>query len=193
MRKKILYFITVFTLLFSFTFNSYADSDDVPISVEWYSGSEKWNDSQHNTTIQILDIQNNTKNDYTNRGDFSIDFKHPEFKTPGNYEYKVYLTSRSDKYTYDETIYKLIFEVKPDLSYITYAYEENNQNEKVQRIIFKNNDYKKGEKQQSIKENNSKSSNSRVKTGVEAMTYPILGLVISLILLIILSKKRRAA
>lgn len=144
--------ITAIIVLFPFV-DSDASSVSVPISVEWYYGDEKWDQSPHRSDIKVEAIGNapDVKEDFFGSGDLSFKLER-EFNNPGKYEYLVYQTNEDileeDKNViYDKTVYRLIFYVQNSsngLIVSAYAYNNDNYSEsnlgKSPEIKFKNND-----------------------------------------------------
>lgn len=141
-------------IIFLFPFvNSDASSVSVPISVDWYYGDEKWDQSPHRSDIKVEAIGNAPafKEDFFGIGDLSFTFQ-GEFKNPGKYEYLVYQTNEDiieeDKSViYDKTVYRLIFYVQnSSKGLIVSAYAYNNEDYsdsnigKSSEIKFRNND-----------------------------------------------------
>ena len=139
-------------VLFPFV-DSDASSISVPISVEWYYGDEKWDQSPHRSDIKVEAIGNapDVKEDFFGSGDLSFKLER-EFNNPGKYEYLVYQTNEDileeDKSViYDKTVYKLIFYVQNSSNgLIVSAYAYNNEDYsdsnlgKSSEIKFRNND-----------------------------------------------------
>lgn len=144
--------ILAIIVLFPFV-DSDASSVSVPISVEWYYGDEKWDQSPHRSDIKVEAIGNApaVKEDFFGSGDLFFNLKR-EFNNPGKYEYLVYQTNEDiieeDKSViYDKTVYKLIFYVQNSSNgLIVSAYAYNNEDYsdsnlgKSSEIKFRNND-----------------------------------------------------
>ena len=144
--------ILAIIVLFPFV-DSDASSVSVPISVDWYYGDEKWDQSPHMSDVIVEPINGapSVKDSFSGVGDLSFNFQ-PEFKNPGKYEYLVYQTNediiKEDKSViYDKTVYRLIFYVQNSskgLIVSAYAYNNDNYSDsnlgKSPEIKFKNND-----------------------------------------------------
>lgn len=144
--------ILAIIVLFPFV-DSYASSVSVPISVDWYYGDEKWDQSPHRSDVIVEPINGapSAKDSFSGVGDLLFNFQ-PEFKNPGKYEYLVYQTNEDiieeDKsIIYDKTVYRLIFYVQnSSKGLIVSAYAYNNENYsdsnlgKSPEIKFRNND-----------------------------------------------------
>lgn len=144
--------ILAIIVLFPFV-DSYASSVSVPISVDWYYGDEKWDQSPHRSDVKLEAIGNAPafKEDFFGIGDLSFTFQ-GEFKNPGKYEYLVYQTNddiieENRSVFYDKTVYRLIFYVQNSsngLIVSAYAYNNDNYSDsnlgKSPEIKFKNND-----------------------------------------------------
>lgn len=163
--------ILAIIVLFPFV-NSDASSVSVPISVDWYYGDEKWDQSPHRSDIKVEAIGNAPafKEDFFGSGDLFFNLQ-PEFENPGKYEYLVYQTNEDiieeDKSViYDKTVYRLIFYVQNSsngLIVSTYAYNNEDYSDsnlgKSPEIKFKNNDP-------------NKDSGSAAKPNKPGETYP---------------------
>lgn len=144
--------ILAIIVLFPFV-DSYASSVSVPISVEWYYGDKKWDQSPHRSDVKLEAIGNapDVKEDFIGSGDLSFNLE-LEFNNPGKYEYLVYQTNEDiieeDKSViYDKTVYRLIFYVQNSSNgLIVSAYAYNNEDYsdsnlgKSPEIKFRNND-----------------------------------------------------
>ena len=144
--------ILAIIVLFPFV-NSDASSVSVPISVDWYYGDEKWDQSPHRSDVKLEAIGDApaVKDDFFGIGDLSFTFQ-GEFKSPGKYEYLVYQTNddiieENRIVFYDKTVYRLIFYVQnSSKGLIVSAYAYNNENYsdsnlgKSSEIKFRNND-----------------------------------------------------
>lgn len=144
--------ITAIIVLFTFV-DSRASRVSVPISVEWYYGDKKWDQSPHRSDVKLEAIGNApaVKDDFFGIGDLSFTFQ-GEFKSPGKYEYLVYQTNddiieENRSVIYDKTVYRLIFYVQNSSNgLIVSAYAYNNENYsdsnlgKSSEIKFRNND-----------------------------------------------------
>lgn len=144
--------ILAIIVLFPFV-DSDASSVSVPISVDWYYGDEKWDQSPHRSDIKVESIGNAPafKEDFFGSGDLSFKLER-EFNNPGKYEYLVYQTNEDiieedKKVIYDKTVYRLIFYVQNSSNgLIVSAYAYNNEDYsdsnlgKSPEIKFKNND-----------------------------------------------------
>lgn len=144
--------ILAIIVLFPFV-NSDASSVSVPISVDWYYGDEKWDQSPHRSDIKVEAIGNEpaVKEDFFGSGDLFFNLQ-PEFNNPGKYEYLVYqinedIIEEDKSVIYDKTVYRLIFYVQNSsngLIVSAYAYNNEDYSEsnlgKSPEIKFKNND-----------------------------------------------------
>ena len=144
--------ILAIIVLFPFV-DSDASSVSVPISVDWYYGDEKWDQSPHRSDIKVEAIGNAPvfKEDFFGIGDLSFNLER-EFNNPGKYEYLVYQTNddiieEDRSVTYDKTVYRLVFYLQnSSKGLIVSAYAYNNENYsdsnlgKSPEIKFKNND-----------------------------------------------------
>lgn len=144
--------ILAIIVLFPFV-DSDASSVSVPISVEWYYGDEKWDQSPHRSDIKVEAIGNAPvfKEDFFGIGDLSFNLER-EFNNPGKYEYLVYQTNddiieEDRSVTYDKTVYRLVFYLQNssnELIVSAYAYDNENYSDsdlgKSSEIKFKNND-----------------------------------------------------
>lgn len=134
---------------------------NVPISVEWYYGDDKWDDAYHRTDIKIeplngAPIPKEVEN-FSGEGDLRLEFA-PDFTGPGKYEYLVYLANEdiveeNRQVIFDKTTYRLVYFVQygpHGLEIAAYAYDNdkyiNNPQEasKIAELKFKNNDPHKG-------------------------------------------------
>ena len=163
--------ITAIIVLFPFV-DSLASSVSVPISVEWYHGDKKWDQSPYRSDVKVEAIGNApaVKDDFFGIGDLSFTFQ-GEFKSPGKYEYLVYQTNddiieENRSVFYDKTVYRLIFYVQnSSKGLIVSAYAYNNENYsdsnlgKSSEIKFKNSDP-------------NKNSGSATKPNKPSKTYP---------------------
>lgn len=163
--------ITAIIVLFPFV-DSLASSVSVPISVDWYYGDKKWDQSPYRSDVKLEAIGNApaVKEDFFGSGDLFFNLKR-EFNNPGKYEYLVYQTNEDiieeDKSViYDKTVYKLIFYVQNSsngLIVSTYAYNNEDYSDsnlgKSPEIKFKNNDP-------------NKDSGSAAKPNKPGETYP---------------------
>ena len=144
--------ILAIIVLFPFV-NSDASSVSVPISVDWYYGDKKWDQSPHRSDIRVEAIGNAPvfKEDFFGIGDLSFNLER-EFNNPGKYEYLVYQTNddiieEDRSVTYDKTVYRLVFYLQnSSKGLIVSAYAYNNEDYsdsnlgKSPEIKFKNND-----------------------------------------------------
>ena len=199
--------ILAIIVLFPFM-NSDASSISVPISVDWYYGDKKWDQSPYRSDIKVEAIGNATavKEDFFGIGDLFFNL-HPEFKNPGKYEYLVYQTNEDIieediSVFYDKTVYRLIFYVQnSSKGLIVSAYAYNNEDYsdsnlgKSPEIKFRNNDPAKAsdsatKPDESNKANPGKTSrqkelsknkNPNVQTGIESLTPWLLVLLVAII------------
>ena len=201
--------ILAIIVLFPFV-DSDASSVSVPISVDWYYGDEKWDQSPHRSDIKVEAIGNAPafKEDFFGIGDLSFKFQ-GEFKNPGKYEYLVYQTNddiieENRSVFYDKTVYRLIFYVQnSSKGLIVSAYAYNNENYsdsnlgKSSEIKFRNNDPAKAsdsatKPDDSNKANPGKASRQKelsknknpkanVQTGIESLTPWLLVLLVAII------------
>lgn len=144
--------ITAIIVLFPFV-DSLASSVSVPISVDWYYGDKKWDQSPYRSDVKLEAIGNApaVKDDFFGIGDLSFTFQR-EFKSPGKYEYLVYQTNddiieENRSVFYDKTVYRLIFNVQNSskgLIISAYAYNNDNYSDsnigKSSEIKFRNSD-----------------------------------------------------
>ena len=144
--------ILAIIVLFPFV-DSDASSVSVPISVDWYYGDEKWDQSPHRSDIKVEAIGNAPvfKEDFFGIGDLSFNLER-EFNNPGKYEYLVYQTNddiieEDRSVTYDKTVYRLVFYLQnSSKGLIVSAYAYNNEDYsdsnlgKSSEIKFKNSD-----------------------------------------------------
>ena len=199
--------ITAIIVLFPFV-DSLASSVSVPISVEWYYGDKKWDQSPHRSDVKLEAIGNApaVKDDFFGIGDLSFTFQ-GEFKSPGKYEYLVYQTNddiieENKSVFYDKTVYRLIFYVQnSSKGLIVSAYAYNNENYsdsnlgKSSEIKFRNNDPAKAIDSASKPDDSnkanpgkasrqkelSKNKNPNVQTGIESLTPWLLVLLVAII------------
>ena len=201
--------ITTIIVLFPFV-DSLASSVSVPISVEWYYGDKKWDQSPYRSDVKLEAIGNApaVKDDFFGIGDLSFTFQ-GEFKSPGKYEYLVYQTNddiieENRSVFYDKTVYRLIFYVQnSSKGLIVSAYAYNNENYldsnlgKSSEIKFRNNDPAKAsdsstKPDDSNKANPDKTSRQKelpknknpkanVQTGIESLTPWLLVLLVAII------------
>lgn len=144
--------ITAIIVLFPFV-DSLASSVSVPISVDWYYGDKKWDQSPYRSDVKLEAIGNApaVKDDFFGIGDLSFTFQR-EFTSPGKYEYLVYQTNddiieENKSVFYDKTVYRLIFYVQNSskgLIVSAYAYNNDNYSDsnigKSSEIKFRNSD-----------------------------------------------------
>ena len=199
--------ITAIIVLFPFV-DSLASSVSVPISVEWYYGDKKWDQSPYRSDVKLEAIGNApaVKDDFFGIGDLSFTFQ-GEFKSPGKYEYLVYQTNddiieENRSVFYDKTVYRLIFYVQnSSKGLIVSAYAYNNENYsdsnlgKSSEIKFRNNDPVKASDSATKPDDSNKSNpgktsrqkelpknkNPNVQTGIESLTPWILVLLVAII------------
>lgn len=199
--------ILAIIVLFPFV-DSDASSVSVPISVDWYYGDEKWDQSPHRSDIKVEAIGNAPvfKEDFFGIGDLSFNLER-EFNNPGKYEYLVYQTNddiieEDRSVTYDKTVYRLVFYLQnSSKGLIVSAYAYNNENYsdsnlgKSSEIKFRNNDpAKASESATKPDESNeanpgktsrqkelSKNKNPNVQTGIESLTPWLLVLLVAII------------
>lgn len=190
--------------------DSLASSVSVPISVEWYYGDKKWDQSPYRSDVKLEAIGNApaVKDDFFGIGDLSFTFRR-EFKSPGKYEYLVYQTNddiieENRSVFYDKTVYRLIFYAQNSSNgLIVSAYAYNNENYsdsnlgKSSEIKFRNNDPAKASDSatklgDSNKANPGKTSRQKelsknknpkrnVQTGIESLTPWLLVLLVAII------------
>ena len=199
--------ITAIIVLFPLV-GSLASSVSVPISVDWYYGDKKWDQSPYRSDVKIEAIGDApaVKDDFFGIGDLSFTFQ-GEFKSPGKYEYLVYQTNddiieENRSIFYDKTVYRLIFYVQnSSKGLIVSAYAYNNENYsdsnlgKSSEIKFRNYDPAKASDsaskpdysnkanpgKASRQEEISKNKNPNVQTGIESMTSWLLVLLVAII------------
>lgn len=201
--------ITAIIVLFPFV-DSLASSVSVPISVEWYYGDKKWDQSPHRSDVKLEAIGNApaVKDDFFGIGDLSFTLQ-GEFKSPGKYEYLVYQTNddiieENRSVFYDKTVYRLIFNVQDSSNgLIVSAYAYNNENYsdsnlgKSSEIKFRNNDPTKASDSATKPDDSNKANpgkatrqeelpknkhpKANVQTGIESLTPWLLVLLVAII------------
>ena len=88
-KKRIYKLILIAFVLILPLVKATADSKiNVPISVEWMYGKEKWANSPHKANV-VIEAQNDapkpTKTSFEKSGDYIVQFNQPEFNKAGRY------------------------------------------------------------------------------------------------------------